>query len=363
MPVIDALRGLALAGIVWVNAAYFAAPWGLVESRSGIDVVANWATLAFATGKFFPLFSFLFGMGLGVAAASDDVRADLRMRRRLAALMVCGALHAILLFNGDILLLYGVVGCLVWRMRHAPDRTLVRRAIVAAAVGIVLQSLIMVPWEVTGVPSPTPGEDYLGGYIDTIGVRLRELPYVGLVLLSFNGGFALASILLGVVVGRRGLPVTAGGGLIEPEGWRTLLGGGLVLSAGAAFGLVSERAGFAVGLVSAIVWSVATPLVALGWFCGLWRLMVRWKDSKPVRALACVGSMSMSAYLGHSFLLGALYHGWGLGRQGVFGWAGVVLSAWCVFLLLLASSVLWRSRGAVGPAERAMKTWVNRDFR
>lgn len=54
---------------------------------------------------------------------------------------------------------------------------------------------------------------------------------------------ALAAILFGLVVGRRGLPVTATGGLIEAKGWRLLMVGGLVLSAAWAAGLRAEGAG------------------------------------------------------------------------------------------------------------------------
>ncbi len=354
----DALRGLALAGIVWVNAAYFAAPWGLVESRGAADDLFAWATLVFATGKFFPLFSFLFGLGLGVAAASVEAGAERRMRRRLGALMVCGALHAVLLFNGDILLLYGVVGWLVWRMRGAPDRTLVRRAILAGAAGVVTQALIMTPWVLLAPPAAVTGEGYLGSYFEVVGARVAELPEAVLVLGAFNGGIALAAILLGLVVGRRGLPVTPTGELIELARWRTLLAGGLVLSAVAAAGLRAEGEGIGVGVLCAFVWSLAAPCVALGWFCGVWRCLARRVEAWPVRMLARLGSMSLSAYLGHSLLLGVIYHGWGLGLHGSVGWAAVVLGAWGVFALLWAGAAVWRSRASLGPVEWLMKAWV-----
>jgi len=358
LPVIDALRGLALAGIVWVTAAYFAAPWGLVKTGGAVDAFADWATLTLATGKFFPLFSFLFGLGLGVAAAGEP-GADRRVRRRLGALVVGGGLHAVLLFNGDILLLYGVIGWLVWRMRGATNRTLMRRAAWAGALGVVLQALIMVPWELPAVPKAVAGVGYLGSYADSIGARVGALPYVAIVLASFNGGMALAAILLGLVVGRRGLPVTATGGLSEPKRWRLLMVGGLVLSAAGAAGLRAEGAGVALALSSAFVWSLATPLVALGWFCGLWRVLASRLECWPVRALTRLGSMSLSAYLAHSLLLGLLFHGWGLGLHGVLGWAEVVLSAWGVFGLLLIGTAVWRSSISAGPAEMLMKAWVN----
>jgi uncharacterized protein len=79
----------------------------------------------------------------------------------------------------------------------------------------------------------------------------------------------------------------------------------------------------------------------------------------PVRALTRLGSMSLSAYLAHSLLLGLLFHGWGLGLHGVLGWAEVVLSAWGVFGLLLIGTAVWRSSISAGPAEMLMKAWVN----
>jgi uncharacterized protein len=74
--------------------------------------------------------------------------------------------------------------------------------------------------------------------------------------------------------------------------------------------------------------------------------------------LARLGSMSLSAYLGHSLLLGVIYHGWGLGLHGSVGWAAVVLGAWGVFALLWAGAAVWRSRASLGPVEWLMKAWV-----
>ncbi|MEH6436134.1 DUF418 domain-containing protein [Massilia sp. DD77] len=118
--VLDVLRGFALAGICVVNVEFFNRPVveageGIPPGLAGLDWLAAFLVNYLVTGKFWILFSLLFGMGFALmleratAAGRPFLPAYLR---RIAALAVFGLLHHILLWSGDILLSYAI-GALV----------------------------------------------------------------------------------------------------------------------------------------------------------------------------------------------------------------------------------------------------------
>jgi uncharacterized protein len=118
---LDAIRGFALLGILLMNIEGLVGP--LMASMSGVDPALTgadrWADTAIyllVQGKFFPLFSMLFGMGFAImlmraqAAGRPFVAVYLR---RVLALLVFGLLHALLVWPGDILVTYALMGLLL----------------------------------------------------------------------------------------------------------------------------------------------------------------------------------------------------------------------------------------------------------
>lgn len=113
---LDVIRGFALIGILLMNIEYFNRPTtdigtGLQAGQSGANFLFSFFVLYFVTGKFWTMFSLLFGMGFGVmlTRAQSAGRSFLKpYMRRIAALALFGALHFILLWAGDILFSYSV---------------------------------------------------------------------------------------------------------------------------------------------------------------------------------------------------------------------------------------------------------------
>jgi len=142
----DVARGFALLGIFLVNAAFFGMPFGEMY-ETGAPVSEGWASQAaywftgvFCTGKFFPLFSILFGAGLAIMYESSR-RAGRSFGwiylRRLVVLALFGIAHIVLLWYDDILLLYAGVGVAMLLLGRASPKVLLVIAACVFAVSIV----------------------------------------------------------------------------------------------------------------------------------------------------------------------------------------------------------------------------------
>src|SRR2546430_16440935 len=113
---LDALRGVAVAGILLANVFVFFGLFVLPSDRAAalptarLDAVASFLEKVFVDGKFYSVFSLLFGIGFGLQLARGGEAAVPRFKRRLRILLAIGAIHAFLIWAGDILMLYALLG-------------------------------------------------------------------------------------------------------------------------------------------------------------------------------------------------------------------------------------------------------------
>ena len=113
---LDVVRGFALIGIFLMNIEFFNRPLssislGLPVDVTGADHWAGWFIYNFVQGKFWTMFSLLFGMGFAVMLSRAERAGRNFLRpylRRIAALALFGAMHHILVWGGDILFSYAV---------------------------------------------------------------------------------------------------------------------------------------------------------------------------------------------------------------------------------------------------------------
>lgn len=115
--VMDLLRGFALIGIIMMNIEWFNRPVSALMSfdysLTGFDWASSWLVKVFVEGKFYKLFSILFGMGFAimlVRAQEADRKFGAWFTRRMLALFVFGMAHLIFLWGGDIIHDYAVGG-------------------------------------------------------------------------------------------------------------------------------------------------------------------------------------------------------------------------------------------------------------
>jgi uncharacterized protein len=142
---LDVVRGFALLGIFLMNIEWFNRPLatfneGMPRGLTGLDWLASWFIAYFVQGKFWTIFSLLFGMGFAVML----VRAERAGRgftkvylRRILALAVFGALHFIYVWDGDILFSYAVGALALLIVLYGKARPILIACAVLVGLGFI----------------------------------------------------------------------------------------------------------------------------------------------------------------------------------------------------------------------------------
>lgn len=362
----DQLRGFALLGIILVNMPFLALTnggLGVTPQDSPIDAVVAFLIVALAQGKFYLLFSFLFGYSLTLILRDNSSDGLRRYRRRLVGLAVLGILHAVFFFIGDILLSYAVLGlALLWFVTRSTRVALIGSAI-AYGLGVILLGLIVLAS--VGTSSPTGGfiDDpavldaaLKGTFLEAALARLTVLPEALIFLGVVNWMSALAMFLLGLAAGRVGV-------LARPHEFRRLWFWliGLAVVIGLPAGILSawlgtvvdDPTGFATVLSVALGFALAPALT--GGYVAVAALAT---DTRVMSLFSPAGRMSLTGYLGESILMCAIFCGWGLGLFGQLSIAQAALVALLVWLALDLFAHLWLRRFAYGPFEWMLRSWT-----
>lgn len=371
---LDVLRGFALFGILLMNMEAFSGPLdmsftGIDPHWLGRDYWADAFVYIFVQGKFFTLFSLLFGAGFAVMAQRAAVAGRDFTRfylRRSLGLLLIGVLHALLLWSGDILVAYALLSFALLAFREAPRSWLPALGTVAylgAAVLMLLLGALMqfapadaaaAQAEAARAAIEAQRQAYgQGSYLQAIAQRLQDVG-ASLGALLLVGPQVLGMFLIGAWFARSGA-------IAEPGRYPRLWAGlrWLLLPLGLAVmwlsvwvlpynapGQFTMRSAGAYALTA-----VAGLLMCLGYLA--WG--VRW--SRHLQWLAPAGRMALSNYLGQSLVCTLVFYGYGLGWFEQMGRASQLLFAVGLFATQVMLSQLWLQRFQYGPVE-----WLWRAF-
>lgn len=362
---IDALRGFALLGIIVVNVPFFAGPRAQMP-ETAIDDMAFWFSTAFGMGKFFLIFSFLFGFGFSQMlgrAGTNGTPLGARFCRRLLGLFLFGALHASLLFFGDILMLYALLGAILWLCRNWSKKTLLIAAAVTGSLGLMLQMLVMLALPEAAYDLAAESQrtaNYLASFWQVTAQRLADLPDTLGFILIFNGFPALSMFFLGLAFGRaKSFPPAPFTPIFTVA--KVSLGVGVIVSGIASYltviwadphtGALSDA-----GAASMLIVVLAGPILSFGMALTALDHFNRHRNSAVVQWLAVAGGSSLTGYVLHSVLLATLFCGWGFGFYQSLGAAPVLAIGVLTWVIVVAAINLWRKAFRFGPDEWLLRS-------
>ncbi len=150
---LDAVRGLSIIGIAVVNVLFFAVPivqllswqWDQGSLSEGL---VRCAVTFLAEHQFYPIFAMLFGMGLAMQyeRAKKTQRGFKRVYfRRVLVLLAFGVAHGVLLWYGDILALYALMGFVFFWFLNRSSRTILVSAVVLYMVPLLIEAVLALP--------------------------------------------------------------------------------------------------------------------------------------------------------------------------------------------------------------------------
>jgi len=364
---LDHIRGLAVFGILAVNAIAFAQPMDVYSDPTLSPVPLSDADLTlwtvietFFREKFVTTFTLLFGVSVFLVGQDDDYKRPLPetpLFRRLAWLAVFGLIHGALIWHGDILLSYAVTGFVFWPWRNSQPRILIGMGLFLFGVGaavIVLPNLTaaggtaskVVDLETMVAMRGTFWDSLAGNFTEWVTTIIPELvdflpTTLGLMMIGaglFRLGFysgKLSVKLYGLSVAVAVPCLVA----IGVQAWQTVAAG---FPYPQTFGL----------------YQIANTLLCLPVALGYASVLILLGRARVGRILlyplACVGRMAFTNYLMQSLIMTAIFYG-GRGSHpphfGEVNNAGLlpyVLSIWAGQLVV---STVWMSLFRYGPFE------------
>jgi uncharacterized protein len=381
---IDALRGFALLGILMVNAGSFASTYfgvGVVDpafSRPVDHAVRWWVSFIFET-KFYLLFSLLFGYSFALQMDSTERSGSAfvpRFLRRLLGLLLLGLAHAWLLFAGDILVTYALLGVLLLAWRGL--KPLAVTVLALALLGMVAGGWGLLAWLVAHVPpievpvaelhakAQQAAQAYRASALDAIAQRGRDMADgVWFVLVFVQGPCALAMFLLGLAAHRSGYLARVAQQPARLRRWMVWClpvgGAGALFYATAQVGTSSVQQPEHVVLAALAVDLATAPFLTVGYVALLlWLLQHGTGGLRLGAALEPAGRMALSNYLLQSLVGATVFTAYGFALVGqVAPWL-VVLGVFALYGAQLVWSRRWMATHAYGPVEwwlRAFTLW------
>lgn len=376
----DVLRGFALFGVFAVNMLFFAFPFQQSMMRPWPEAPQPWFQgflMLFLQGKFYCLFSFLFGMGFAEQVDRLQARGEeggRLYRRRLLWLLLIGLGHGLLIWMGDILFMYALLGFLLLLFRKRQPKTMLWWAFGLLAFSTLLFAGIFglmklgqsIPQAAAQMEAAARKQETdmakavldslriygQGPYLDLVRLRAKELFGNYAMTLSIAPQI-MAMFLLGAWTSRKGV-------LKDPTQHRGLitkvLGFGLVFGlAGNAFNLWCGRKGMPgpgspLFILGMSVYIFAAPALTLAYAAILVRL-VSGSGARWVKSLAWNGRMALTNYLMHSLIFTFIFYHFGLGLFGKVTPLQTFFMALTLWLIQIPLSKAWLSSHAMGPAE------------
>lgn len=397
IPAMDVLRGCAVMGILWMNVTAFAFPEAAYSNPAAAGPLSAGDILFWAAGfilfdgKMRGLFSLLFGASMLLLIDREEMAGRNGRHAhqvRMGWLLALGLAHYLLLWAGDILMTYAVVGFAALAFVRLEPLALVKRAFLAFLAHFLLCALFIASlylWAraasasgasrsiqmdfahfIAGMVDPASREAvaetaiYRGDFAGIVLHHLSGLPGLWLWTFLFSALDTLGFMLLGMAMLKAGFLIGRWDGV---QYWRTarhcFLIGLPPMAALAAWIIIG---GFAplttIGIFLAWSFPFRIPLT-VGWAAFILWLIARHRGAPAVTRLAATGRLALTNYLGASLALAGIFYGWGLGWFGTMRLSEmslIIAAGWAVMLIW---SPIWLRHFTIGPVEWLWRSLSN----
>jgi uncharacterized protein len=334
---IDALRGLALFGVMAVNLVFefrtsiFEQFLPTSEITSPVDRSVEIFLDRAMVLKAFALFSLLFGVGLAIQFDRlAERRRTVLLLRRLITLLAIGLVHLVLIWNGDILTHYALAGLVVLPFLFGPPWLLAVAGLLFLGSYFVLSPLVPFPdstWIAEHILAARHAYG-TGTLLQVLVFRIDELPAFVLLHVSIFPR-TLALFLFGAFIWRAGI-------LRNASDNKALLFSiaivAFVLTMGATRALANVTLAFAYGAIVIGLMTTELGSKLLGW-------------------AAPIGRMAFTNYLAQSLIFGWVFYGYGLGLFGQVRASAALAFGVAVYAAQAIFSRWWLKRYKFGPVE------------
>ena len=377
--VLDALRGFALLGIFAANIRFFSG-WDFLSEEARIALsgesypIWDFLHLALVDGKFYTLFSLLFGIGFALQLSRLEGRGAAATKiylRRTLILLGFGFIHLFIFWEGDILTPYAMLGFVLLAIRRWSDRAL----LIAAGVSMLVPPMgYALFWAfgidqslgLYGVASPicpsffsdpvselrlaTVSEQLtcsIGGGIARFGYLFDTWRWPKLFAIMLLGLWTGRQLVRGTLLNNTKLLTT----VLVIGGLSGAIAGPILASLnGIGFGRPHSMQ----GLYAVIAYTFAVIPLGLAYAAGF---VLLWRIARPVlNIMAAPGRMALTNYLSQTAIGLIVFLGIGFNQAGLWSIQSLYLFAGAVYLGQILFSNLWLSRFQYGPLEWIWRT-------
>jgi uncharacterized protein len=368
---LDVLRGFAVGGILFANILWLSG-YLLASRASQTNLLLNhpldefflFFTRLFVHGKFYAVFSFLFGLGFSVqllrAQAKQKPGFIAQYARRLGILFVIGWAHAWFLWWGDILRFYACLGAVLLLLRNKSDRVLLATALFALIAPVLLAIFYQLglpqlsdAWQVRYSKSQSLATLAHGGWESFFALNWQGIQHH---LLSNIENARVLKIfglfVLGFYAGRRQIFHNIQG---HRQFFRTVLIWGGALGGVASLIRVAQIydvfPDFKSDTLEECLYLLSVYPLAFAYISGITLACQAKSARRFLRALTPVGQMALSNYLLQTLASALVFYWWGFGLAGALPLRYCYALAVLIFIAQIGLSHSWLKHFNYGPIE------------
>lgn len=372
--ILDVLRGFALLGVLVANMAYHSGYWFLSPEKQEalthytLGKYILWGIHFITEGKFYSIFSLLFGIGFGLQlqrAKAQNTAFVGRFSRRLFILICIGLTHAFLFYVGDILVTYAVLGFVLILFRNCSDKTLLRLVFVLPILPVLQYGISWYMAQGTQAAGEVAGMEMFeqivlayqtGTFLEIIQTNIFGTFFGRYPDLIFTGRLfkVFAMFLLGYYIAKNRWFTNLSARKAQLKKiliWCAAIGipcniiMAHMMTTGAYYAMAP------IGIIEPIVYAYGVPALGMCYACGIALLYLKPLWQKRLNLLAPFGRMALTNYLSQSILCAIIFQGYGFGLFAQLSPVYFTLIGIGILVLQIGCSHWWLSRYQFGPAE------------